>query len=324
MINNNYCTPQSAIFTTELSPKYVLLFAFPNPSSVSGNTLTWNLGGVSAATAPQHIHFTCGVPGAWLSPGDTSRSNYTVNPTTGDLNPVNNACIKIDTVRSSYDPNEVSVIPEGYISSGTQLQYTIEFENTGNDTAHNIYVMDTLDNNVIPSSLRLLASSATMNIIPMGSGGQYVVKFDFPNIMLLDSSHHNQCTGTVIFTINTRTGLPGGTTIFNHAGIYFDDNPVVMTNTVENIIPLPANIPIANQMPGFTIYPNPATDELTIQLDKDAYNSFTITNSVGQVLLQQPLTATQTKVNVKTLAAGLYYITLRGENGTKTQKFVKM
>jgi hypothetical protein len=59
-------------------------------------------------------------------------------------------------------------------------------------------------------------------------------------------------------------------------------------------------------------------------MDKDAYSSFVITNTMGQVLMQQQITATQTIVDVKTLPSGLYYITLRGDNGTKTQKFVKM
>ncbi len=129
-----------------------------------------------------------------------------------------------------------------------------------------------------------------------------------------------------MFTINTRTGLAGGTTIFNHAGIFFDDNPVVMTDTVENIIgvPVTTNVAALNNTLNLSIYPNPATDELTIKMDKDAYSSFVITNTMGQVLMQQLLTITQTTINVKTLATGLYYITLKGDSGTKTQKFVKM
>ena len=323
IVNNTYCNSVPATLTTNLDPKYNFVHAVPAPTSITGNTITWNLGSVAATLAQVHINFSCEVSGTWLTPGDTVNTDYTVNPTTGDSNPVNNYCVRTDTVKSSFDPNEMSVTPAGIIPSGTQLQYTIEFENTGNDTAHNIYVMDTLSSNVIPSSLRMLASSAAMDIIPIKAGGYNIVKFDFPNIQLLDSSHHNQCNGIVMFTINTRTGLPNGATIFNHAGIFFDDNPVVMTNTVEDIIYTEGIATISNSSKT-SIYPNPATDELTIKIDKDAYNSFTITNSVGQVFMQQQLTVTQTTVNVKTLPAGLYYITLRGDNGTKVQKFVKM
>ncbi len=79
-----------------------------------------------------------------------------------------------------------------------------------------------------------------------------------------------------------------------------------------------------NHTPNLSIYPNPATDELTIKMDQGVYNSFVITNTMGQVFIQQSLTTPQTTLNIKTFAPGLYYITLRGDNGTKTQNFVKM
>ena len=72
------------------------------------------------------------------------------------------------------------------------------------------------------------------------------------------------------------------------------------------------------------IYPNPATNELTISMDDNAYNSFTITDNVGQVLLSQHLAESATKVNVKDLPAGMYYVTMKGDTGTITKKFVKM
>ncbi len=251
--------------------------------------MTWNVGSISATSPQRHFHFACEVPGAFLLPGDTINTQYIVSPFIGDIDTGNNVIIKTDTVKSSYDPNEMVVSPEGYILSGTKLQYTIGFENTGNDTAYNIHVMDTLSDFVDVGSLRILASSAAMDVIPLKAGGHNIMKFDFPNIRLLDSSHHDQCNGILMYTINIRTGLPMGTTIFNHAGIFFDDNPVVMTDTVENIIGFPASVAIVHKAPNLSIYPNPAIDELNIKMDKDAYNSLVITNTMGQVLMQQPL-----------------------------------
>lgn len=96
--------------------------------------------------------------------------------------------------------------------------------------------MDTLSPNLDPKSLRIVGASAIMNTCFIRAEGYNMVKFDFPGINLLDSSHHNQCNGTVMFDIKSEPGLPDNTTIFNHAGIFFDDNPVVMTDTVETII----------------------------------------------------------------------------------------
>ena len=85
-------------------------------------------------------------------------------------------------------------------------------------------------------SLRLVSATAAMNIALLTDGGYNVVKFDFPGINLLDSSHHNECDGMVIYTVKTRPGVSDGDTVSNYAGIYFDDNPAIMTNTAINTI----------------------------------------------------------------------------------------
>ena len=244
LVNNSYCNPENTTVRLQFGPQYIYESAYPTPDSVVGNTIIWNLGNISSTLpAPPLIGFTLTVPtpwitSTWLTPGDTINSMMIANPVIGDIDTTNNVFIINDTVKSSYDPNEMSAIPGGYILPGMELQYTINFENTGNDTAVNIYVMDTLSENVDPHSLTVIAASAVMNISIFNDGANNIVKFDFPNINLLDSSYHNQCNGLVIFNIKTKTGLADGTTIFNHAGIFFDDNPVVMTDTVENIIGL--------------------------------------------------------------------------------------
>ena len=182
--------------------------------------------------------------------------------------------------------------------------------------------MDTLSGNVSVSSLRVVGATANMKMSTLKVSGMNIVRFDFPNINLLDSSHHNQCDGTVIFNINVKSGLAPGTTIDNHAGIFFDDNPVVMTNYVENVIGDPTLF-IANITGKVAIFPNPATDELTIKTDYGAYSSYSISNNIGQVLINGQVSAAQTKVDVKTLPAGVYYVTLKGANN-KVVKFVKM
>jgi hypothetical protein len=75
-----------------------------------------------------------------------------------------------------------------------------------------------------------------MNVSVINTGGLNIAKFDFPNIKLLDSAHHGLNDGMFIFKIEARTTVADGTTIPNRVGIYFDYNPVVMTNEVTNII----------------------------------------------------------------------------------------
>ncbi len=326
VVNNNYCTPINTTFAMQFSNKYTFFSSSPNPASVSGNSMSWSIPGLSATVSnPFQIHLTFNNNSSgYLAFGDTVNSNYQVTPLLSDVNPINNTVIRIDTVKGGFDPNEISVFPAGYISAGTQLEYTLNFENTGNDTAFNIYVMDTLSDYVDLNTFNIEASSAVMNTTVLNHNGYNVIRFDFPNINLLDSSHHDECEGMIMFNIKTKAGLPTGTEIFNHAGIFFDANPVVMTNTVEDIIGTPLRVTIPQKDYQVVLYPNPATNELTIKMDREAYNSFSISNSIGQLMLQNSINSSQTKVNVNTLPVGLYYITLRGEHGTKVMKFVKM
>ncbi len=245
-VNNTSCPSTNVVVTLHFSPKYNFKSSSPAPTSTTARTATWHLTAVSSTTKFPVINYDLRVPNewvgawgsTWLLPGDTAHSSYiTLAPGTGgETDTTNNFCQKIDTVRSSFDPNDIAVSPSGYILPCTKLQYTIRFENDGNDTAHNIHVMDTLSNNLDVNSLEIETATAAMNIAIIKDGPYQIVKFDFPNIMLPDSSHHNECQGMVIYNIRTKPGIADGTIIPNQAGIYFDDNPPVMTNTIQNVV----------------------------------------------------------------------------------------
>jgi uncharacterized repeat protein (TIGR01451 family) len=322
ILDNAFCTAHAGTLTLTFSPKYNFTYSVPAPTSVVGNVVTYNFPALSLE-APIMLHAHFDVPSVWLVPGDTIHSSYVLTPTTGDLDPSNNTITRIDTVVSSYDPNEKSVSPKGIVSPGTTLTYTIQFENTGNAPAKNIHIQDTLSPNVDPTTFKLVKSSAAVTTTLAHVGGLYILKFDFANINLPDSTHHGECDGLVIFTIKAKSGLPAGTVINNEAGIYFDDNEVVMTNKVQNVIGIPTSVAVMTNTSNVNVYPNPVSDELTVKVDNGNYSTLSISNTVGQVVLNQSFSTTQTKVNVKTLAPGIYYITLRGESGVKVQKFEK-
>ena len=323
-VKNNFCSLQNAVVTLDYSPKYEYVSASPVPTSHSGNSITWNVNGLNFINNPFLITYTLtNGPAGLLSIGDTAQTQLRITPTTGDVDLSNNVIIINDTVKGSFDPNLIEVAPAGRILSGWQLKYRIEFENVGNDTAHNIYVLDTLPNEVDANTLRIVSATHAMYVSPYGDGTHNIVKFDFPNINLLDSSHHEACTGTFTYTIMSKTGLPDGTLIDHRAGIYFDDNGLVETNTVENIVGFPASVSSVSNLDKVELYPNPATNELTIKTSKDLYSSCTVTNSMGQVMMQQQINSTETKLNVKALPAGMYFVNMVGDKGNEVRKFVK-
>ncbi len=326
LIENKYCTPQTGTLSINMGTNYAYFASSHTPVSYSGYQATWSFPGMSSAIAAPILVTVYGevlAPPYYLG-GDTVNSDYTINPVSGDANPADNLVNLSDTVRGAYDPNFIAVNPRCG-DPGQEMEYTIVFENTGNDTAHNIHVMDTLSAHLDPATIKIVAASSYMNMAKLNNGGITTLKFDMPNIMLPDSSHHNLNHGMIVYKIRTKTGTASGTVIPNTVGIYFDYNPVVMTEPTNYTIGCP-ELGVAgltkNSTP--TIYPNPTTDELTIKTANGSYSSLTISNSIGQVLLQQAISNTQTKVNVKVLPAGLYYVTIRGENGNSVQKFVKL
>ena len=327
IVNNAYnCLATPATLTMSCSPKYHFREAFPPETSVSGNTVTWDLSTVGVFEMHDiHVHFEAPNPfTAPLPPGDTIHSSYTLTPISGDTNPTDNTFNRIDTVRYSFDPNVKSVSPEGKIKAGTPLQYTIQFENTGNDTAHNIHIMDTLSDNLDLQTFHIVSASAKVVLSFHQASGHNVVKFDFPDINLLDSSHHGQCDGIVLYSINAKNSLPYGTVIDNRAGIYFDDNDVVMTNTAENIIGTPVSTPpVCTGSVSPVIFPNPAHSEVRISADNTMYNSLSVTNAIGQTLISQHLDTQVTTLNIAELPAGVYFVTVRGQGGVTVQKLEK-
>jgi len=79
------------------------------------------------------------------------------------------------------------------------------------------------------------------------------------------------------------------------------------------------------------VYPNPATDKITINLNNTSVNSTNntvqIVDYLGRVMLQQKASAnagnTSLEFNINSLPKGNYVVVVKNEIETKTIKFVK-
>ncbi len=324
IVSNNYCTPQPGFLSVTFSPRYVFGNATPAPTSVVGNTMNWNLGSLSTMDgSTKNINYMLSVPGTFLIPRDTVHSAYTINPISGDENPDDNNCDRIDTVKGSYDPNQLEVSPAGIIPTGALLTYTAEFENTGNDTAQNIFVLDTLPNSLDIHSLAMVASTHSVILSKKWNGANWVLRFDFPNIKLLDSSHHGLCTGVFVFKIRVNAILAPGTVIPNKVGIYFDDNEVIMTNTAFNEIETATLQAYAHSIDQIKLYPNPVTNMLHLeQLPNTA--TYRIINILGAVVSQGELQKGSNIVPMQSMEQGVYLLEVKDEEGNRiVRKVVK-
>lgn len=140
-------------------------------------------------------------------------------------------------IRDSYDPNDITVTPNGrgddhWVKKDGRLNYHIRFQNTGNDTAYNVYIIDTLPDEVDPRSIELKGSSHKYMVSLSTVGGKNILRFDFNNIYLVDSATNEPgSNGWINFDINMIKGLKHRRKISNFVDIYFDFNDPVRTNT---------------------------------------------------------------------------------------------
>ncbi len=142
-------------------------------------------------------------------------------------------------VTCAYDPNDITVIPEGYtddhlVLPETTLEYVIRFQNTGNAPATNVLVVDTLDPGMDFSTFQFVANSHSVMTTVEPSGR---VEFFFENIMLPDSTVDEPGShGLVSFKIDMIEGIEIGQELNATAYIFFDNNPPVITNTTWTTI----------------------------------------------------------------------------------------
>jgi len=317
---NNSCYSGNGTVTLQISPKYTINVSkiTPAPISVSGQTVVWNLFNMADGKIQQLFVPLTPLPST--SDGDTACNYAVIAPLVGDAFPANNVFQVCDSVRSSWDPNAMSVTPNGIVNPGSILTYTIDFENFGGDTAFNIHVLDTLSRHVDVTSFKLLDASHRVvpYLYPRPDSG-YIIKFDFPDIKLAEKSRPTHNKGQVRYSIKLKNGLNNGTQIQNRAGIYFDRNVVVMTNSAFNRTPGSVGIEaLSGNTTGVIIYPNPVTDAVHVVVSSD-WKEAVLYNTMGHLIKRQPLLVGANSISLQDQPVGLYYLRITGNKNAHTK-----
>jgi len=300
--------------------------ASPSPSSVSGDTLIWNFTSVYPG-GWRHVWIIDSVPSAgdtlgyWLQ-GIAYNGITPVDTSISQANPI---------VSCSYDPNDKAVNPAGvqasnYTLKGEELFYHINFQNTGNDTAIDVSIKDTLDADLDISTFTFLGSSSPA-IVSLDMNTR-IVEFKMNNIMLPDSTTDEPHShGFVDYKINHTAGIADGTEITNTAHIYFDFNPPVATNTTLNtmvtIIPTGWVDPVVGEL-GVRVIPNPFSQTARLVVDRKQGESciLQIWNELGELLLTNIMLSDTYMLSKDKLAPGLYFYRIDSKSGSASGRFV--
>ena len=241
-LSNDGCTPISGRAFLVKSGLVTFQSAATNPSQVSGDTLFWDFANLVPSDNFQvEMNFVI---------ADASFLGEVIHIPLGVQSIDNQGDLQIlasyqfqSTINCAYDPNDKQVYPRrsehppfdaNYTLFNERLEYTIRFQNTGTDTAFNVVIRDTLSTDLDLSTFRPGSASHPFETTLHDDG---LLEFHFRQIMLPDSNVNEPGShGYVNFSIQAKPDIAEGTNIDNHAGIYFDYNPPIVTNSVDNIL----------------------------------------------------------------------------------------
>ncbi|GAB4296601.1 MAG: hypothetical protein Kow0068_21010 [Marinilabiliales bacterium] len=291
------------------------------PTQIIGDSLIWDFNNIWDIynLSVYYITDTAAVI------GDIICVDFYINPTSGDLDTLNNHYTMCDFVSSSYDPNNKTVSPhgsglQGYISNNTPLTYTINFMNTGTAPAQNIVIIDTLDPGLDEQSLNIVDYSHYVQTSIYGN----ILEFVFPNIMLPDSgTDYYGSMGHVTYRINQMPGLVPLTVINNTGNIFFDYNPPIITNeTINTIEDLSFSQLYTNENNTIKLYPNPAGNRLYI--DSFDKSNITILDINGKVIIHKKNCLKQSNFDISKFPAGVYFVKVQSVDRVETARFIKL
>ena len=240
----------SGTITLTTDPKLSYVSASTSPSATGVNTLSWtytNLNSLDTASILVTLKLAT-PPTANL--GDTLHLQAVIDPVAGDETPHDDTAILKQVVVGSYDPNDKTeanggIITPAQVSNGDYLNYLIRFQNTGTDTAFNVIVRDTLESRLDWSTFQMVSASHPYQLT-IDDGNKLTWKFN--GIKLPDSTtDKSNSNGYIAYRIKPLSTVHAGDTIKNTAGIYFDFNLPVATNTDKTVVflissPLPVTL----------------------------------------------------------------------------------
>lgn len=303
-----------------------------NGGTIQGNKITWNFPALDHFNSEFRvvtIHVDANTP---LLEEFTIKSTVSLDQSILEDNYSNNVVELNQKVVGSYDPNDKNVdkpfLSKEELTNGTQLEYTIRFQNTGNYYAENIVVIDTLPNSVDINTIQIVRTSHLCDISIIQPN---IVKWTFNKIYLPDSTaNEKESHGFVQFTIRTKPNLAFNTNIPNRAAIYFDFNAPIFTNTIQSAL-FVSTKNLIEDVQNLTVFPNPSINNkvnISFSLLKSMDMAWQVTDMKGTTMMhskKELLSAGKHNVelNISSWPKAVYQFKLKSNNSERSILFVK-
>lgn len=319
--NNGSTSLNGSIVLTYDNGKLSLVGATPVQNNATANTITWNYTDLLPfETRYITLSMNVAIPPT-VNTNDLLPFSVTGLPITGDNLPANNSLSWNQTVRSSFDPNDKTVIQGSTISlpeASNDLTYVTRFQNTGTANASTVVIKETIDPKLDWDTFEPVASSHPCSI-QIRNGND--LTYTFSNIDLAyEAANEPASHGWMVYKIKPKSNVIVGDSMISSSDIYFDYNSPVLTNFVSTEITALATTNFMNN--NIAIYPNPTSNSLSIKTDKPLDAIYEISDSNGKSLLNGSINNI-IPINVSQLQNGLYFLTIKTTQGKTIYKFIK-
>ena len=271
--------------------------------------------------------FTAMVPADINLLGTTLSYSAVASNTLLETNPANNTATIDVTITGSYDPNDKqgftstrASVDQYFLDQDVHIDHTVRFQNTGTAAAETVVIRDMLDTDLDILSLQILGSSH--EFVPSFGEGRELV-FTFNNINLPDSTADLLGSqGHISYRIKPNNDIAIGDVIENTAGIYFDFNPPIITNTTSHVVDFSTAVVMTpNHARTLMVSPNPVQDVLAVTLPDAASMNWQLLAIDGRSIeLPHTFSSGIMQLDVRGLDPGTYV--LRTHQGIAT--FVKL
>ena len=313
-VHNNSAFPSG---TVDMDLSFDALLANPVPASGQ-----WSIGVLPPYGSLLRI-FEADVPANINLLGTVLTYTTTVGNATAEVSVSNNTASQDRTITGSYDPNDkqgatsTALSPSQYfLAQDEWIDYTVRFQNTGTATAETVTIRDVIDDDLFIPSLEILGASHAFTP-SFGQGRELIFTFD--NIDLPDSTTDLLGSqGFISYRIKPNSDIVVGDVLENTAGIYFDANPPIITNTVTHVVDFSTGMQ-GQEQEQVQVLPNPVSDVLNV-IQTEATSAIEVFAIDGRCI-KVPSTRRSDgfQLDVRELPAGLYYV----RTAAGTARFVK-
>ncbi|WP_179349359.1 DUF7619 domain-containing protein [Winogradskyella pacifica] len=256
----------------------------------------------------------------------TNKAEYTT--AANDVVIENNTSSLSEIIIGSYDPNDIneshgSEIEHVSFTEDDYLYYTIRFQNVGTASAINVTIENILDPKLDKSTFQMLRASHSYGI----ERDFDALTWQFNTINLADAATDEANShGFVYYKIKPLAGYEIGDIVPNTAGIIFDFNAPVITNTFNTEFVAALGLAENGLNSQYVLYPNPSKDVVSL-----SFNSEQSTVEVGvfdilgkMVLTQKKQHVSTLELNLSSLEKGVYFVKVKDDKGLfESKKIIK-